>query len=325
MSTARRPSGFTLVELLVVIAIIGILIALLLPAVQAAREAARRAQCTNSLKQIGAALHNYHGVFGRFPPGQFNYITAGAVAGGPPNGERRCWVQPILSYLEQESFGAEMSSWMKTDGRSWWLPNRVLTIATVACPSDPAMPKNVTTGWSESAGGTPQTSQGSHGNYVACAGSEVFNPNPADPHGRNRNGIFYGASKTRLDDVKDGTSNTLLTSEIVVVPDVLSPAPGRHDLRGRYFNAQQGNVLFSTRAPPNTSIGDVSSYCIAAPRAPCGPLATSNVVQSARSYHLGGVNAGLADGSVRFITDGINTETYRNLGGRAEGGAISDY
>src|SRR5262245_5126105 len=94
----RGRRGFTLVELLVVIAIIGVLVALLLPAVQTARESARRMQCTNSMRQVGLALHNHHDVNGVFPMGQYNYIALDSTYWN-----RACWWQPILPYVEQKS------------------------------------------------------------------------------------------------------------------------------------------------------------------------------------------------------------------------------
>src|SRR5262245_49349847 len=124
-----------------------------------------------------------------------------------------------------------------------------------------------------------------------------------------------------MTDVVDGTSNTLLSSEIILVRDAGTVL----DLRGRYYNTWQGNVLFSTLNSPNTTVGDRSSYCIHTPKAPCQALGTTSMVQYARSYHAGGVNVGLADGSVRFITDGIDITIYRGLGTRADGEVIGSY
>jgi prepilin-type processing-associated H-X9-DG protein len=164
-------------------------------------------------------------------------------------------------------------------------PGRNTILPLFLCPSDPNSPKNRT---------VPGNEQGFHSNYVTCAGSTVYNP-PSDPNGTHLNGMFYVYSKTRITDVTDGTSNTLMGSEILVVPDTT-----QHDLRGRLYNSWQGNTLFSTLYPPNTPVGDVSSYCIDfPPSAPCQGLSTTNVVQSARSQHTGGVNTLLADGSVR--------------------------
>jgi len=138
--------------------------------------------------------------------------------------------------------------------------------------------------------------------------------------GGSLNGMFYPFSKTRLANVTDGTSNTLMGSEILTVKDT-----NLHDLRGRYWNTWQGNLFFSTLYPPNTTVGDRSNYCINAPRRPCQGLTTTNVVQSVRSNHPSGANFMLADVSVRFISNNVNTLTYQALGTRQEGESLGDY
>jgi prepilin-type processing-associated H-X9-DG protein len=167
---------------------------------------------------------------------------------------------------------------------------------------------------------------------VLCAGSTVFNPT-TDPLGENLNGLFYCLSKTKITGITDGTSNTLMSSEIILVPDetgvTFQPGPDgvQHDLRGRYYNTWQGNVLFTTLQPPNTSVGDTSDYCRdgIVPQAPC-ILSATNTAQYARSFHTGGVNAGLADGSVRFISNNINLVVYQALSTRAGGEVVpGDY
>jgi len=191
------------------------------------------------------------------------------------------------------------------------------------CPSDPAGPKVVTSGWSESPGGEPENSQGFSGNYVCCAGSTIFNPTD-DPDGKDLGGIFYAESHTRIADVLDGTTNTLLAGELIIVPDPV-PSMWHIDHRGRYWNVHQGNTLFSTLYPPNTPVGDRSTWCIdTPPKAPCQSNGIDNVVQSLRSYHPGGVNAIMADGSVHFISDHVNLLMYQAMGTRAEGELIEE-
>ena len=298
--------GFTLIELLVVIAIIAVLIALLLPAVQQAREAARRSQCKNNLKQIGLAMHNYHDTFRAFPPGQFNYLSSDLT--GSVN--RYCWMQMILPYIDQaplyNQFAPYMSSAsLATVAYNW--PSVGTVIPSLMCPSDPAGPKTT------SASGP----QGFHGNYVASAGSTVFGSNGG---GGSLNGMFFPFSKINVRDVSDGLSNTLMMAEIIVVTDTAS-----NDFRGRYYNSWEGNVLVSTLNPPNTSVGDVASYCVSTTSAPCAANTSSNVNQSARSYHTGGVHSGLADGSVRFISSNISTVTWNSLGTRATGEVLGEF
>jgi prepilin-type N-terminal cleavage/methylation domain-containing protein/prepilin-type processing-associated H-X9-DG protein len=323
---ANGPMGFTLVELLVVIAIIGILIALLLPAVQAAREAARRAQCSNNLKQVGLALHNFHAARRQFPYGQKYKLGIGSNSWK----DRDCWFQWILPYVEQQALWDSYRANLEAGGSVWWTPNRWTALPTFMCPSDPANPKILTSGWSESPGGQPDNSQGFSGNYSAECCSTVFNPSE-DPEGKDRDGIFYAGSQTRIGDIKDGSSNTLLAGEIILVTDVMAgeqigggeSANQHHDNRGRYWNVHQGTTLFSTLYPPNTTVGDRCNWCINKRQAPCQSLGSDNLVFSLRSYHPGGVNVVLADGSVRFLSDSVDAVLYRALGTREGGETVN--
>jgi prepilin-type N-terminal cleavage/methylation domain-containing protein len=300
---AAPRRGFTLIELLLVIAIIAILIALLVPAVQKVREAAARAQCINNLKQLGLALHGYHDAKKVLPPGQFNPIATNV---GPYN--RACWFQEILAFMDQGPLYEAQASFLPTckAGGPYAMnaPGQATVIQSFVCPADPGGGKNIT-----HTTNPPSTTQGFHSNYVLCAGSTVFGNSGG---GLNLNGTFYCLSKTRLAAITDGTSNTLFASEIILIPDTHVD-----DLRGRVYNTWQGNVLFSTLNPPNTSVGDVSFYCINAPKAPCGALSGTNVVQYARSYHTGGVACLLGDGSARFASDNILLSTWQALGTRA--------
>jgi len=318
MRTPRSRRAFTLVELLVVIAIIGVLVALLLPAVQAARESARRMQCGNSMRQVGLALHNHHDVYGVFPMGQYNNMGQDSTYWN-----RACWWHAILPYVEQKNLYDLLDAYMNgtpkppyvtyavnSSGVSPSVPGRNSIVRMFLCPADTEAPKNQTVAGNE---------QGFHGNYVVGGGSTFFNA-PPDTTGGSLNGMFYPFSKTRLANVTDGTSNTLMGSEILTVKDT-----NLHDLRGRYWNTWQGNLFFSTLYPPNTTVGDRSNYCINAPRRPCQGLTTTNVVQSVRSNHPSGANFMLADVSVRFISNNVNTLTYQALGTRQEGESLGDY
>ena len=139
---ARRPRAFTLVELLVVIAIIGLLVALLLPAVQAARESARRTQCTNNMKQVGLALHAHNEHHGCFPYGQINYI--GVWGSVPPTynpapynmNERRCWMRQSLPYLNQIPLYRQFDAFMRGFWTALGFPQMPTVVSTFVCPSD---------------------------------------------------------------------------------------------------------------------------------------------------------------------------------------------
>jgi prepilin-type N-terminal cleavage/methylation domain-containing protein/prepilin-type processing-associated H-X9-DG protein len=325
MPPTRR--GFTLIELLVVIATIAVLVGLLLPAVQKVREAAARARCANHLKQWGLALHNHHDATGRFPPGQTNPHGRDfpATDWSDTNWNRANWWHSALPYAEQENLYRVLAAFMNTTPRPPWMcwavnqsgsarsePGRHSVVPISNCPSDPAGVKNQTVAGNE---------QGFHGNYVLCAGATFFNP-AGDPDGVSLGGTFYFKSRVTIGGVTDGASNTLAGGEILVTTD----APAAHDLRGRYYNSWQGNVLFSTLYPPNTPVGDRSNYCVNTnPRAPCQGLTATNTVQSARSAHPGGANFLLVDGSVRFVADAVNLATYQALGTRAGGEPAGDY
>jgi prepilin-type processing-associated H-X9-DG protein len=296
---------------LVVIAIIAILIGLLLPAVQKVREAAARMKCSNSMKQIGLALHNFHDVRSVFPMGQpqgyyyANWYSDPLVT----NNDRSCWVAFILAYIEQGPVASQYDTWSKTwPGYTSSSPFATVVIPTLVCPSDPNSPKVSTLG------------QGFHTNYVTCQGNSYATPS-TDPNGVNLNGMFYGRSKVRLTDVTDGTSNTVMVSELLQSPDTTA-----HDIRGRIWNSIHAATEFSTLYPPNSTVGDnPMGYCVAIPFVPCASQSTVNAYTLARSRHTGGVNIVLADGSVRFVRDGVNPNVWLNLGTRAGGEVPGDY
>lgn len=315
-----KRTGFTLIELLVVLTVIGLLVALLLPAVQAAREAARRARCLSNLKQIALAMHQYHDVHGTLPPGKK------ACCWGT-------WLIFVLPQVEQQPlFDAynfagnnrpNLPPGFDHDLRYFGVANRTVTstrLGVYLCPSDgtnaplPAE-SNGTTVWctaqnyAANFGNTRQTQQDLPGNPFRQApfadmgsplGDQDLRPRP--PAG--------------LRDLIDGLSSTLLLSEVVVGQGA--------DLRG--FSWWGDAAGFETSLVPNSREPDILAqvdFCEnRPPNPPCSYRTPTRVdVYAARSRHPEGVNAALADGSVRFVRDTVDPVVWRGLGS-SQGGEV---
>jgi prepilin-type N-terminal cleavage/methylation domain-containing protein/prepilin-type processing-associated H-X9-DG protein len=332
--------GFTLVELLVVIAIIGVLVALLLPAIQAAREAARRTQCANNMRQLALASIQYETARKHFAAGAANELNiAGAAA--QPN-DRLCWFHYALPYLEQKTLASGVLQHVKTASNGSalnYLPGLTAILSTAMCPSDPLGPKTLTVGPALPPLGstTGNPGQGFHGNFVACAGTSYFDAAaPSSPPylverfagktthevARNLDGMYFCKSKVKHQDITDGTSRTLLMSELILAEDRTY-----NDLRGRYHNPAHGNAFYSTLNPPNSSVPDALAFCnvdSSPPEAPCisainSATSAGQLQLAARSYHAGGVNVCYADGSETFLTDDVDLVVYRAMGSRDGG------
>jgi prepilin-type N-terminal cleavage/methylation domain-containing protein len=312
-----RLAGFTLVELLAVVAIISLLIALLVPAVQSAREAARRIQCANNIKQVSTGLLNYHQSQSRFPTGQEVRID------DPTNywgfWERWSWYHHVLAHVEQTAlYDAYQNHFVAPVTRGSWsyehCPQRDVPVGTFMCPTQPGSIKNAN-------GSTITNQQGFHGSYVLNAGSTSFNPG-GHAASTALNGLFMAIRSTSVDHIRDGSSNTLLASELILVPDGPVGPNSEQDLRGRYHNVKHAGALFSTLNPPNSSLPDRLAFCITTKDAPC-VMSTTNVVVSARSFHVSGVNTSRADGSVHFVSDSVDDVVYRAMGSRSGGETTS--
>lgn len=322
MHQNRSRRGFTLIELLVVIAIIAVLIALLLPAVQQAREAARRSQCKNNLKQLGLALHNYHDVFNTFPSRKGGSSWDG-VDNNSGNRERRSGFIPLLPYLDQAPLyntianGAAPVAPGGPCGWCGWAAWDVV-VPALLCPSDP--------GSSELRRVT---------NYVFSGGDTITNYRDS----QTTRGMFSFRRCYGVRDALDGTSNTIMMSETIRPRNGRADAPGfattvrknegvaegfagiqsnpsaclaaapngfyanpavvKNRGGGNAWDGQPEYVGFNTVMPPNgPSCVDMQTAC-------CGD--SVHGVLAARSRHVGGVQCLMGDGAVRFISENIDT------------------
>jgi len=312
-SSPRR--GFTLIELLVVIAIIAVLIGLLLPAVQAAREAARRAQCTNNMKQLALAAHNYHDSNQVFPPGaMYMYVInipgigPNGVAGPPALNRQRSYLIDLLQFVEQ---GAAYNAYNQ-DWHPYTCPNTTVVsqgVSTCWCPSDPIVAEKVDMGppqyffgWCPGAGGGTiymrYTSYlGNAGTwFTSVAKATSAGPNPAFPGIiAQMNGVMHYDTAHSIADITDGTSNTMLLGESVY--GATDSGGGSH----WWVSAGYGQSLFTTFYGVN------AHRKISAAEDASGNNAFGIWNSALSSKHPGGANAAFADGSVKFIKETIQT------------------
>jgi len=337
----RKVRGFTLIELLVVIAIIGILVALLLPAVQQAREAARRTQCKNNLKQFGLAIHNYHDTHNAIPIAGTNW---GPDQGSTPTWQTNAcvgWKVRCLPFMDQSPIYNELD-WSTSKptsayggNPSGFLPEQILSDGRPArdhnfpfmlCPSDVSENRFIG-GWAQS-------------NYTGSPGSQRFNSidtncqpylqfiqplpagnvhfvdttNPAQLSGLfGRLGVTVG-----LRDITDGASNTIMVGE--TLPDCSDHSAGWWIYNGH------GNTHASTAV----KINDMTTCDVKSPSQILWPSCANksgnwNIDHGFRSRHTGGAHFLIADGSVRFLSENINHQTYQYLGGRSDNMVIREY
>lgn len=305
LSTQYRRSAFSLIELLVVISIIGVLLALLLPAVQAAREAARRSQCANNVKQIGLALHQHHDTYGKFPPGRvdapFTVPQGQIVQGG------HSFFPFLLPYLEQAAL-AEIYQW---DKKAQGLENQPVAskqLPVLQCPS--AEPNRWATDVDE-----PVTyaygGRGACGDYggIRSIDSSLVGLGLVDA-AANYQGVLTRNYLTRLADITDGTSQTIMVTEYAGRPTLWRA--GRA-VAGTYVTdaAWVGGPI---------TFGQGSTTDGVTKPGPCAINCTNN--REVYSFHPAGANTVFADGSLRFLKAGMDIRMFARLATRAGGEVV---
>jgi prepilin-type N-terminal cleavage/methylation domain-containing protein/prepilin-type processing-associated H-X9-DG protein len=312
-TASRKNRGFTLIELLVVIAIIAILLALLLPAVQQVREAARRTQCKNNLKQIALGLHNYESSYGVFPPGGVTRIPVSNcnIQGSSKANAMAPWTVLLLPFLEQsnryqqfnfsEVFNATFNA--PTLGSFWMSPNFAAQIErnpSYECPSDP------------NSGG-----QFANLNYFGVQGGGTpacYNSEP-DPQNQLRvfhyNGMFHNNSRVRIGDVTDGTSNVFMVGETRYLSLANGYPTGALTWASALYpdnNAQLAVVLAGAVEPINS--------------VDLNPARENTGNYQSRlfgSHHTGGCHFAYVDGSVRFFNESADLNVYQQSANRNDG------
>jgi prepilin-type N-terminal cleavage/methylation domain-containing protein len=320
---SRARDGFTLVELLVVIAIIGTLVGLLLPAVQAARESARRSACANKLRQWTLGMLNHHDAQRFFPYGMNRAYPLGTETPSNGTAQRRTVIISVWPYMEMADLFTQYKPTLSFFDDTGTAPTNLKLVSTgsdvYGCPSDRPNGKWTVNG--ATYGGIMRT------NYVLNYGKSIVYTAGVRVAPFGWTGGSYRVDfipyRSALKDVTDGTSKTLLMSEVI-----MSPGDSQADGRGYALNDDSAS-WFMTANTPNRGI-DVVKLCdssIVAP--PCQPPTPANNLStntsSARSKHVSGVNVGLCDGSITFVADSIDLSTWQALSTMNTGDTVGNF
>lgn len=319
----RLNKGFTLIELLVVIAIIAILIALLLPAVQQAREAARRTQCKNNLKQIGLALHNYEETYKLFPAGGYwnNKDSSGT------NYHQGGLLSHILPFMEQATIANQIPyenpplpsrNVNEATDSGGQLLRQTFQVPAYLCPSDTAGSNynNRSTvqnyAGSKGASGAGQPNGGHTTNGAVACPNKYLSFARGETTGANVSGPFYRTGgSTSIRDVTDGLSNTIFVGEV-------RPECSNH-IRQGWLQANNGQGMFGTLAPMNLDT------CNTDGASGCNYFNNWTEEFGFKSRHVGGAQFLFGDGSVHFLSENIDHGTYNNLGAAADGNVVGEF
>jgi prepilin-type N-terminal cleavage/methylation domain-containing protein/prepilin-type processing-associated H-X9-DG protein len=332
-----HKSGFTLIELLVVIAIIAVLISLLLPAVQSAREAARRAQCVNNMKQLGLAIHNYHDIHNVLPPGR---IWAPNSPPGCGYNFFQCqdtnWFILMLPQFEQGTLANAFNYTVGAGGPLIGLPvgffaNSTVTATKIGifqCPSDIENKFQITPQY---VGGALSGPISSKGNYVASWGNTQWDQSNIVISGTTipyLQSAFGHNGNIGLNRFTDGTSNSVVMAEII--------QGAQFDIRGAIWQSVPGGSHYESRLAPNRTVDAYGSpivgdrlnqviFCVnQPPYLPCtGGGGDRASYAGARSRHPGGINSLLGDGSVRFFKDTVNPQVWIQINSINGGEVVS--
>ncbi len=308
ISPPRHRRGFTLIELLVVIAIIAILIGLLLPAVQKVRAAAARTRCTNNLKQIGLAIVNYEDTIKAYPTGR-NGCDGIRTAGTPcatQTNEQRNGASAFLLILPQVEQGALYNTFDQADlpynqGSTWQAKSKGVEtrVSTYVCPADTTPPAQTTSGMNAATG-----------SYAVVHGTMGPTDGISETMKLFNTGMFNYATASKLKEITDGTSNTMIVGEALQTDDK-TPTPTYNvwSLAGRMESCMR-STQNSPNTPPGTGITTT-------------PYPPVKLNAAFASEHPGGVNFVFADGHVQFIADTIPLQTYKALSTKAGGEPIT--